>query len=123
MRTAAGHRVLSAREEVELARRVERGDTEARERMILSNVRLVVSVAKRYRDKGLPFVDLIQEGMLGLIHAVSKYDWRRGYKFSTYAVWWIQQAVQRGLANTSRPSGYRFTPTSSRGSLRGSSGN
>jgi RNA polymerase primary sigma factor len=93
--------LLSAREEVELAKRIERGDREARDRMINSNLRLVVSIAKRYRAPDLPLVDLVQEGILGLIRAVDKFDWRLGYKFSTYATWWIRQAVQRGVANKS----------------------
>ena len=94
--------LLTAEEEVELAKRIERGDHQAKERMINSNLRLVVSIAKNYRNQGLPFLDLIQEGTLGLIRAVEKFDWRRGFKFSTYATWWIRQAVQRGVANKSR---------------------
>ena len=94
--------LLTAREEVELAKRIERGDREAKDRMINSNLRLVVSIAKRYRAPDLPLVDLVQEGILGLIRAVDKFDWRLGYKFSTYATWWIRQAVQRGVANKSR---------------------
>jgi len=93
--------LLTAREEVELAKRIERGDREARDRMINSNLRLVVSIAKRYRAPDLTLVDLVQEGIIGLIRAVDKFDWRLGYKFSTYATWWIRQAVQRGVANKS----------------------
>jgi RNA polymerase primary sigma factor len=94
--------LLTQREEVELAQRIERGDTEAKQRMIACNLRLVVSIAKRYRGHDLPLLDLIQEGALGLIRAVDKFDWRRGHKFSTYATWWIRQAVQRGVANKAR---------------------
>jgi RNA polymerase primary sigma factor len=94
--------LLTAEEEVELSKRIERGDKEAKERMINSNLRLVVSIAKRYQGHELSLLDLIQEGIIGLIRAVEKFDWRRGFKFSTYATWWIRQAVQRGVANKSR---------------------
>jgi len=99
---AGRYPLLTAAEEVELAKRVERGDAAAKDRMINSNLRLVVSIAKRYQGHGLSLLDLIQEGVIGLIRAVEKFDWRRGYKFSTYATWWIRQAVQRGVANKSR---------------------
>ena len=94
--------LLNAAEEVELTKRVERGDKAAKERMINSNLRLVVSIARRYQGHGLPLGDLVQEGIIGLNRAVEKFDWRRGYKFSTYATWWIRQAVQRAVANQSK---------------------
>jgi RNA polymerase primary sigma factor len=96
------HKLLTAAEEVALAKRIERGDAVAKRMMIESNLRLVVSIAKGYRGLGVPFLDLIQEGTLGLNRAVEKFDWRRGFKFSTYATWWIRQSVQRAVANHAR---------------------
>ena len=96
------HKLLTAAEEVALAKRIERGDPVAKRVMIESNLRLVVSIAKGYRGLGVPFLDLIQEGTLGLNRAVEKFDWRRGFKFSTYATWWIRQSVQRAVANHAR---------------------
>ena len=91
------HRLLTPAEEIELAKRIERGDLAAKDRMINANLRLVVSIAKKYQGSELTLLDLIQEGILGLIRAVEKFDWRRGYRFSTYATWWIRQAVERGM--------------------------
>jgi RNA polymerase primary sigma factor len=96
------HPLLTAAEEVVLAKAIERGDQAAKERMINSNLRLVVSIAKRYRGRGVPFGDLIQDGVIGLNRAVEKFDHRKGFKFSTYATWWIRQAVQRSVAGQSR---------------------
>jgi RNA polymerase primary sigma factor len=94
--------LLTAEEEVDLSKRIEQGDLEAKERMINSNLRLVVSIAKKYQGQELSLLDLIQEGIFGLIRAAEKFDWRKGYKFSTYATFWIRQAIQRGLANKAR---------------------
>src|SRR3954447_16649335 len=94
--------LLTAEQEVSLAKRIERGDAAARRQLIEANLRLVVSIAKRYVGRGMLFLDLIQEGNLGLMRAVEKFDWRRGYKFSTYATWWIRQAITRGIADQAR---------------------
>jgi RNA polymerase primary sigma factor len=94
--------LLTAAEEVALAKRIERGDTGAKDRMVNSNLRLVVSIAKRYQRHELPLLDLVQEGILGLIRASEKFDWRKGNKFATYATWWIREAIDRGIANRAR---------------------
>jgi RNA polymerase primary sigma factor len=101
-RQAREYELLTAADEIELAKRIERGDLEAKDRMINANLRLVVAQARRYQGHGLELGDLVQEGMLGLIRAVEKFDWRRGYKFSTYGTLWIRQAIQRGLQNSGR---------------------
>ena len=95
-------RLLTAGEEVDLAQRIERGSFDAKQKLVESNLRLVVSLAKNYRDQGLPFLDLIQEGTIGLVHAAEKFDYRKGFRFSTYATWWIRQAVARALADKAR---------------------
>ena len=97
------YRLLTRAEEVQLAKRIKRGDERAKERLINSNLRLVVSVAKRYQRQGIPLLDLIQEGTIGLIRASEKFDWRRGNKFSTYAIWWIRQAIDRAVCNQAEP--------------------
>lgn len=102
MKEIGKYPLLTAREEREVGRRVMAGDTEARKKMILSNLRLVVSIARAYVNKGLPFLDLVEEGNLGLISAVERFDYRKGYKFSTYAAWWIKQAMARAIANQAR---------------------
>ncbi len=94
--------LLTADEEISLAKRIERGDLDAKDHMTRANLRLVVSIAKRYRNQGLPFLDLIQEGSIGLVRAVEKFDYRKGFKFSTYATWWIRQAISRAIADKGR---------------------
>jgi RNA polymerase primary sigma factor len=102
LREVARHPLLTAEQEVELAKRIEKGDLQAKEQLVNSNLRLVISNARKYQGLDLPLLDLIQEGILGLIRAAEKFDWRRGYKFSTYATFWIREAIQRGIANRAR---------------------
>ena len=102
LRSVAGHRLLSREEEVELAKRIEKGDTQARDELVQANLRLVISIAVKYQGHNVPLEDLIQEGNIGLIKAASKFDYRKGFKFSTYAIWWIKQAIMRTLDNFSR---------------------
>jgi RNA polymerase primary sigma factor len=103
LREIGRHRLLTPAEEVTLAKRIEAGDVAAKNRMVESNLRLVVAVARSYAHRGVPLLDLIQEGTLGLIHAAERFDWRRGTKFSTYAMWWIRQAIDRAVCNQADP--------------------
>jgi RNA polymerase primary sigma factor len=103
LREIGRYRLLTPAEEVRLAKRIEQGDVTAKDRMVESNLRLVVAVARTYAYRGVPLLDLIQEGTLGLIHAVERFDWRRGTKFSTYAMWWIRQAIDRAVCNQADP--------------------
>jgi RNA polymerase primary sigma factor len=102
LREASRYPLLKPHQEIELAQRIEKGDLEAKDLLVNSNLRLVVSIARRYIGHGLPMTDLVQEGMLGLIRAAEKFDWRKGFRFSTYATLWIRQSIQRGLDNTAR---------------------
>jgi RNA polymerase primary sigma factor len=103
LREIGRYRLLTRAEEVQLAKRIERGDIQAKTQLINANLRLVVSVAKRYQHHGIPLLDLVQEGTLGLIRASGKFDWRRGNRFATYAIWWIRQAVDRAVCNQAEP--------------------
>jgi RNA polymerase primary sigma factor len=102
LREIGRFKLLTAAEEIQLSRRIEQGDRAARERLINSNLRLVVSIAKKHQGRDLPMLDLIQEGILGLIRAAEKFDWRKGCRFSTYASWWVRESIERGIANRAR---------------------